>query len=91
MVSEYRTTAHTLLLKFDVHQQFSKEVQLCAYNAEDASSTNPYNDLPVTKTICLNRLPPWTDPDSLQNLMMRVSGGSAVKVSDPSDSIFINN
>jgi len=80
MVAEYLTNAHTLLLKFDVNQQFSKEVQLSAYNAEEARSTNPFNDIPVTKTIVLNRLPPWTDPDSLQNLMLRVSGGSTVKL-----------
>lgn len=80
ITAEYSTPNHTLLLKFDVNQEFAREVQLSAFNNETSACTNPFKDIPITKTICLNRLPPWTDPDSLQNLMQRVSGGSTVKL-----------
>ena len=81
MLSEYSASNHTLLIKFDANQQYSKEVEVSAYNANESISTNPFNDLPESKTLCLNRLPPWTDPDSVKNLMVRLSNGSVVKVS----------
>ena len=81
MLSEYSVSNHTLLIKFDANQQYSKEVEVSAYNANESISTNPFNDLPESKTLCLNRLPPWTDPDSVKNLMVRLSNGSVVKVS----------
>ena len=80
MLSEYSVSNHTLLIKFDANQQYSKEVEVSAYNANESISTNPFNDLPESKTLCLNRLPPWTDPDSVKNLMVRLSNGSVVKV-----------
>ena len=80
ITAEYSTPNHTLLLKFDVNQEFAREVQLSAFNNETSAGTNPFKDIPTTKTICLDRLPPWTDPDSLQNLMQRVSGDSTIKV-----------
>ena len=80
MKSVYSATFYTFLLKFDEKQQYTKEVQLKAYKAEDDSVSNPFNDIPVNRTICLNRVPPWADPDSLQALMTRLSGGSLVKV-----------
>ena len=81
MLSEYSASNHTLLIKFDANQQYSKEVEVSAYNANESISTNPFNDLPESKTLVLNRLPPWTDPDSVKNLMVRLSNGSVVKVS----------
>lgn len=80
ITTEYSIPSHTLLLKFDANQESTREVQLSVYNAEVAGCTNPFKDIPATKTICLNRLPPWTDPDSLRNLMQRVSDGSPVKL-----------
>ena len=71
---------HSMLLKFDANQQFSKEIQICAYNKLQHHTSNPYSDIPVKKTMYLNRLPPWTDPENLQTLMCRVSGGLTVKV-----------
>ena len=79
-VPEYATPSQTLLLKFDANQNFAKEVQLSPYNFETLACTNPFKDIPPTKTIYLNRLPPWTDPDSIQNLMQRMSDGLPVKV-----------
>ena len=81
MLSEYSVSNHTLLIKFDANQQYSKEIEVSAYNANESISTNPFNDLPESKTLCLDRLPPWTDPDSVKNLMVRLSNGSVVKVS----------
>lgn len=79
MLSEYSASNHTLLIKFDANQQYSKEVEVSAYNANESISTNPFNDLPESKTLVLNRLPPWTDPDSVKDLMVRLSNGSAVR------------
>ena len=65
---------------FDGNQQFSKEIQISAYSTLQNHTSNPFSDIPAKKTMYLNRLPPWTDPENLQNLMCRVSGGSTVKV-----------
>ena len=88
MTTAYAAPCHTFLLKFDGKQQYTKEVQLKTYKAEDDSMSNPFNDIPVNKTICLNRVPPWADPDSLQNLMVRLSGGLLVKVCNVISLIF---
>jgi len=89
MTTAYAAPCHTFLLKFDGKQQYTKEVQLKTYKAEDDSMSNPFNDIPVNKTICLNRVPPWADPDSLQNLMVRLSGGLLVKVGNVISLIFL--
>ena len=89
MTTAYAAPCHTFLLKFDGKQQYTKEVQLKTYKAEDDSMSNPFNDIPVNKTICLNRVPPWADPDSLQNLMVRLSGGLLVKVCNVISLIFL--
>ena len=70
----------SFLLKFDANQNFSKEIQVCSYSELQSDTTNPFNDIPVKKTIYLNRLPPWTDPENLKNLMCRISGEANVKV-----------
>ena len=70
----------SFFLKFDTNQHFSKEIQVCSYCELQSDTTNPFNDIPVKKTIYLNRLPPWTDPENLKNLMCRISGEANVKV-----------
>jgi len=79
MIVEQPVSFYSLLLKFDANQQFSKEIQLCAYDSLQNDKSNPYSDLPVKKTIYLSRLPPWTDPESIKNLMFRVSGEANIK------------
>ena len=80
MITESSSPYHTFLLKFDEGQQYTKEVQLKMYNIQEENTSNPFNDIPVNRTIYLNRVPPWANPDSLQNLLVRLSGGSIVKV-----------
>ena len=80
IVEQQPVSFYSLLLKFDANQQFSKEIQLCAYDSLQNDKSNPYSDLPVKKTIYLSRLPPWTDPESIKNLMLRVSGEANIKV-----------
>ena len=75
----YSTASFTLLLKFDTSQEIAREVELTEYKAQAASCNSHLKDVPITKTISLARLPPWTDPDSLKNLFHSISGGSAVK------------
>ena len=76
----YSTPTLTLLLKFDANQEFAREVDLAEYITQTSGKITPVSDLPVGKTISLKRLPPWTDPDSIQNLFQRVGGGVPVKV-----------
>ena len=70
----------SFLLKFDANQNFSKEIQVCSYSELQSDTTNPFNDIPVKKTIYLNRLPPWTDPENLKDLMCRISREANIKV-----------
>ena len=79
-IMDQSTPFISLLLKFDGNQQFSKEIQISAYSTLQNHTSNPFSDIPPKKSMYLNRLPPWTDPENLQNLMCRVSGGSTVKV-----------
>ena len=67
----------TFLLKFDSNQEYAREVDLVEYQVQKSGKVN---DVPLGKTILLRRLPPWTDPDSIKNLLQRMSGGVAIKV-----------
>ena len=79
-IEERSVPFHSFLLKFDANQQFSKEIQVCTYTDLQNDFTNPFSDIPVKKTIYLGRVPPWTDPENLKNLMCRISGENTVKV-----------